>query len=188
MSAAFNKTMKKIYHLPDESIIDKIYVIRGFKVMIDRDLAELYGVETRILNQAVRRHKKRFPEDFMFQMTQKEFGDWKSHIEITKSDIMGLRKAPLVFSEQGVAMLSSVLNSDRAILVNIQIIRVFTRMRQLLEAHKEILKKLEVLEMKDLEHDEKISLVFEYLRQLEQTKEVEARFKERKRIGFRSDE
>ena len=120
ISAAFNKTMKKIYHLPDESIIDKIYVTRGFKVMIDRDLAELYGVETRILNQSVRRHSKRFPKDFMFQMTQKEFSDWKSHIEITKSDIMGLRKAPLVFTEHGVAMLSSVLNSDRAISVNIQ--------------------------------------------------------------------
>ena len=155
--------------------------------MIDRDLAELYGVETRVLNQSVRRHRKRFPEDFMFQMTEKEFTDWKSQIEISKSDKMGLRKAPLVFTEQGVAMLSSVLNSDRAISVNIQIIRAFSRMRQMLELHKEIIRKLEDLEMKDLEQDEKISIIFEYLRQLEQSREDEAQFKARKRIGFRND-
>ena len=179
--------MKKISSLSEESIINKIYVIRGLKVMIDRDLAELYGVETRVLNQSVRRHRKRFPEDFMFQMTEKEFTDWKSQIEISKSDKMGLRKAPLVFTEQGVAMLSSVLNSDRAISVNIQIIRAFSRMRQMLESHKEIIRKLEDLEMKDLEQDEKISIIFEYLRQLEQSREDEAQFKARKRIGFRND-
>jgi hypothetical protein len=179
--------MKKVSSLSEESIINKIYVIRGLKVMIDRDLAELYGVETRVLNQSVRRHRKRFPEDFMFQMTEKEFTDWKSQIEISKSDKMGLRKAPLVFTEQGVAMLSSVLNSDRAISVNIQIIRAFSRMRQMLESHKEIIRKLEDLEMKDLEQDEKISIIFEYLRQLEQSREDEAQFKARKRIGFRND-
>lgn len=179
--------MKKISSLSEESIINKIYVIRGLKVMIDRDLAELYGVETRVLNQSVRRHRKRFPEDFMFQMTEKELTDWKSQIEISKSDKMGLRKAPLVFTEQGVAMLSSVLNSDRAISVNIQIIRAFSRMRQMLESHKEIIRKLEDLEMKDLEQDEKISIIFEYLRQLEQSREDEAQFKARKRIGFRND-
>ena len=179
--------MKKVSSLSEESIINKIYVIRGLKVMIDRDLAELYGVEIRVLNQSVRRHRKRFPEDFMFQMTEKEFTDWKSQIEISKSDKMGLRKAPLVFTEQGVAMLSSVLNSDRAISVNIQIIRAFSRMRQMLESHKEIIRKLEDLEMKDLEQDEKISIIFEYLRQLEQSREDEAQFKARKRIGFRND-
>lgn len=179
--------MKKVSSLSEESIINKIYVIRGLKVMIDRDLAELYGVETRVLNQSVRRHRKRFPEDFMFQMTEKEFTDWKSQIEISKSDKMGLRKAPLVFTEQGVAMLSSVLSSDRAISVNIQIIRAFSRMRQMLESHKEIIRKLEDLEMKDLEQDEKISIIFEYLRQLEQSREDEAQFKARKRIGFRND-
>lgn len=100
---------------------------------------------------------------------------------------MGLRKAPLVFTEQGVAMLSSILNSDRAISVNIQIIRAFSRMRQMLESHKEIIRKLEDLEMKDLEQDEKISIIFEYLRQLEQSREDEAQYKARKRIGFRND-
>ena len=131
----------KIQILSDETIIDKIYIIRGIKVMMDRDLAELYGVETRILNQAVRRNLRRFPEDFMFQLTQKEFQIWKSQIVISKSDKIGLRKLPLAFTEQGVAMLSSILNSDRAIMVNIQIIRVFTRIRKMLESHKEILKK-----------------------------------------------
>ena len=108
--------------LPKESIISRIYIIRGKNVMIDRDLAELYGVETRVLNQAVRRNLKRFPEDFMFQMTANEFKDWKSQIVISNSEKMGLRKPPLVFTEHGVAMLSSVLNSERAIMVNIQII------------------------------------------------------------------
>ncbi|HNX89718.1 MAG TPA: hypothetical protein PKH58_11590 [Paludibacteraceae bacterium] len=98
---------------------------------------------------------------------------------------MGLRKPPFVFTEQGVAMLSSVLNSDSAILVNIQIMRVFTKMRALLDSHKEILRKLELIEKKDIEQDEKILLVFEYLKQLEQAKQEETIIKERKRIGFK---
>jgi hypothetical protein len=110
-------------------IISKIYFIRGVKVMLDRDLAKLYKVETRNLNQAVRRNEKRFPEDFMFQMSKEEMDNWKSQIVISNSEKMGLRKPPLVFTEQGVAMLSSVLNSDRAIGVNIQIISVFTKIR-----------------------------------------------------------
>ncbi len=159
--------------LPDEAIVSKIYVIRGKKVMVDRDIAELYDVETRILNQAVRRNEKRFPEDFMFQMSKEEMKDWKSQIVISNSEKMGLRKPPLAFTEQGVAMLSSVLNSDRAIMVNIQIIRVFTKMRKMLETHKEILQKLDQLEKKDIEQDEKIMLIFEYLKQLEKSKKEE---------------
>ncbi|MDD3685467.1 MAG: ORF6N domain-containing protein [Bacteroidales bacterium] len=123
----------------DENIINRIYLVRGKKVMIDRELAELYGVETRMLNQAVRRNTKRFPEDFMFQMTYEELEEWKSQIVISNKEKMGLRKPPLVFTEQGVAMLSSVLNSDTAIMVNIQIIRIFTKMREVLVTHKEIL-------------------------------------------------
>ena len=129
--------------IPEETVISKIYLIRGKKVMLDRDLAGLYNVETRILNQAVRRNKKRFPEDFMFQLSQDEIENWKSQIVISNREKMGLRKPPLAFTEQGVAMLSSVLNSDQAIMVNIQIIRVFTKMRKLLQTHKEILQKLE---------------------------------------------
>jgi len=177
--------MKKDSLLPDELIINKIILLRDQKVLIDRDLAELYGVETRILNQAVKRNIKRFPDDFMFQMTKEEFEIWKSQIVISNSDRMGLRKPPYVFTEQGVAMLSSVLNSDRAILVNIQIMRVFTKMRALLDSHKEILRKLDSIEKKDIEQDEKILLIFEYLKQLEQAKQEETIFKERKRIGFK---
>lgn len=170
--------------LPDEKIINKIYVIRGKKVMIDRDLAELYGVETRVLNQAVRRNTKRFPIDFMFQMSQEEFTNWKSQIVISNKEKMGLRKPPLVFTEQGVAMLSSVLNSDTAIMVNIQIIRVFTKIREMLETHNEILKKLDDMERKGIEQNDKIMLIFEYIKQFEQTKQQELEYKNRKRIGF----
>jgi len=172
--------------LPEEAIISKIYVIRGKKVMIDKDLAELYGVETRVLNQAVRRNKKRFPEDFMFQLTQEELENWKSQIVISNRIKMGLRKPPLAFTEQGVAMLSSVLNSDRAIMVNIHIIRVFTKMRELLQTHKEILQKIDEIERKDIEQDKKIMLIFEYLKQFEASKQQQLEQTNRKRIGFKT--
>jgi hypothetical protein len=118
--------------ISEEYILNKIYLIRGQKVMIDRDLAEMYGVETRVLNQAIRRNQKRFPSDFMFLMTSEELMNWKSQNVISKKEKMGLRKLPNVFTEQGVAMLSSILNSETAIEVNIQIIRIFTRIRQML--------------------------------------------------------
>jgi hypothetical protein len=132
--------------LPLERIESKIYLIRGKKIMFDRDLAELYGVETRILNRAVRRHLDRFPEDFMFQLNKNELGIWISQIGISNREKMGLRKAPLVFTEQGVAMLSSVLNSKRAIQVNIQIMRTFTKLREMLATNKELREKIEKLE------------------------------------------
>ncbi len=169
----------------DEIILNKIYMISGHKVMIDRDLAELYGVETRVLNQAVKRKIKRFPKDFMFQMDPEEFTNWKSQIVISNKEKMGLRKPPLVFTEQGVAMLSSVLNSDTAIMVNIQIIRVFTKMREMLEKHQEILKKLDELERRGTEQDDKIMLVFEYLKQFEEVKQQELDQKNRKQIGYK---
>lgn len=169
----------------EERIRSNIYVIRGKKVMIDRDLADLYGIETRTLNQAVRRNIKRFPEDFMFQMTAEELKDWKSQIVISNSEKMGLRRPPLVFTEQGVAMLSSVLNSDIAIMVNIQIIRVFTKMREILETNKEILEKLNELEKKGIERDEKIMLIFEYIKQFEEVKRRQLEQKERKLIGYK---
>ncbi len=175
--------------VPEEVIMSKIYFIRGQKVMLDRDLAELYDVETRVLNQAVKRNEKRFPEDFMFQLTPKELENWKSQIVTSNREKMGLRKPPLAFTEQGVAMLSSVLNSDRAIMVNIQVIRVFTKMRKLLQKHEEILQKLEQLQKKDIEQDQKILLIFEYLKQFEETKQQQIEQANRKRIGFKkSDE
>ena len=172
----------------EESIVEKIYKIRGTKVMVDRDLAVLYGVETRVLNQAVRRNIKRFPEDFMFQMTQQEMQNWISQFVISKDLKMSLRKPPLAFTEQGVAMLSSVLNSDRAILVNIEIIRVFTKMRSLLETHSQLLKKIEKLQQKDLEQDEKILIIFKYLRQLQVEKSETENPEPLKKIGFRRKE
>jgi len=178
-------TMIKHSLLSDELIINKIILLRDQKVLVDRDLADLYGVETRVLNQAVKRNIKRFPDDFMFQMTSEEMNIWKSQIVISNNDRMGLRKPPFVFTEQGVAMLSSVLNSDTAILVNVQIMRVFTKLRRLLDSHKEILLKLESIEKKDIEQDEKILIIFEYLKQLEQIKQDETLLKERKRIGFK---
>jgi cell shape-determining protein MreC len=177
--------MKELQILPDETIINKIYIIRDKKVMIDRDLAELYGVDTRVLNQTVKRNLKRFPDDFMFQLTDEEFRNLRS--QIVTSSWGGSRFRPMVFTEQGVAMLSSVLNSERAISVYIQVIRVFTRMRAMIESHKEILKKLEMLEKKDIELDEKVTLIFEYLKKLEQTKQEETDFKQRKRIGFKTN-
>ena len=168
--------------LTDELVVTKIYLIRGLKVMLDRDLAELYQVETRILNQAVRRNIDRFPEDFMFQLTEQELEDWKSQIVISNSEKMGLRKRPLAFTEQGVAMLSSVLNSETAIRVNIQIIRVFTRMRQMLSTQKDILLQLEKMEKKLTGHDEDIQLIFKYLKQL-----LNPPQQPRRRIGFKTN-
>lgn len=115
-----------------EVIQSKIYDIRGQKVMIDRDLAEMYGVETRVLNQAVKRNIDRFPLDFMFQLTDEETENWKSQIVMTNSVKMGIRRNPYVFTELGVAMLSSVLNSKTAIQINMSIMRAFVAVRQLL--------------------------------------------------------
>ncbi|MBN1340573.1 MAG: ORF6N domain-containing protein [Bacteroidales bacterium] len=182
--------------MPDEVLMNKIYQVRGLKVMIDSDLAELYGVETRVLKQAVRRNISRFPEDFMFELSKAE---WKE-LSLSQAENDPLRSQsviletgrgmhskykPFAFTEQGVAMLSSVLKSNPAIMVNIRIIRVFTKMRQLVETHKEILQKLEQLEKKDIEQDEKILLIFEYLKQLEEVKKEELKCKERKQIGFK---
>ncbi|MCF6185730.1 MAG: ORF6N domain-containing protein [Bacteroidales bacterium] len=170
--------------IPDEIIKDKIYFIRGQKVMIDRDLAELYGVETKQLKRAVRRNINRFPEDFMFQMSKEELENWRYQFGTSNSDKMGLRYPPFCFTEQGVAMLSSVLNSDLAIMVNIRIIRIFTKIRNMLSSHKEILLKLEQIERKNIEYDEKFNLIFEYLKQLEEKNQETEKQKNRKQIGF----
>ena len=157
------KTVKELM-IPDELVMTRIYLIRGQKVMLDKDLAELYGVETKVLNQAIKRNANRFPEDFMFQLTWTEFENLKS--QIVTSSWGGVRKLPNAFTEQGVAMLSSVLKSETAIRVNIQIIRVFTRMREMIMTHKDILVQLEKMEKKLTGHDEDLALVFKYLKQL----------------------
>ena len=161
------------------SIAAKIYVIRGLKVMIDRDLAALYEVETRVLKQAVKRNIIRFPEDFMFVLTRQEFEDWRSQSVISNSDKMGLRYAPMVFTEQGVAMLSSVLNSERAIQVNIQIMRTFSKLRHMLSDHTDLKRKIDAMEKK---YDEHFRIVFEALREMLMEEE-----KPKRNIGFKGD-
>ena len=169
--------------VPEEVIISKIYYIRGHKVMLDEDLAELYEVLTKHLKRQVRRNIDRFPDDFMFELTKEEFENLRS--QIGTSNWGGVRYMPMVFTEQGVAMLSSILNSARAIKVNIQIIRIFTRMREILLNYKDLLLKLEQLEKKVSSHDEDIQLVFAYLKKLLPTPEQV----DRRRIGLRrSDE
>jgi hypothetical protein len=150
--------------IPDEFLMNKIYLIRGQKVMLDMDLAELYQVETKRLNEQVKRNELRFPADFMFRLTKTEFENLKS--QFATSSWGGTRKLPLAFTEQGVAMLSGVLNSETAIRVNIRIIRVFTKMRELLLTHKDILLQLEKMENKLASHDQDITVIFDYLKQL----------------------
>lgn len=149
--------------ITQEVIEKKIYLIRGLNVMLDKDIAELYDVETRVLNQAVRRNIDRFPEDFMFQLTKEEMENWMSQIVISNSEKMGLRKQPLVFTEQGVAMLSSVLNSKRAVQVNIAIVRVFVNIRKIVASNKEMLCKLNQLESKVEKHDKDIKTIFDVI-------------------------
>lgn len=159
--------MAKAELVPVERIEKTILLIRGHKVMLDRDLAELYEVPTKRLNEQVRRNRKRFPEDFMFQLSKKELENWRSHFATSNSTSkMGLRRRPYAFTEQGVAMLSSVLNSDRAIDVNIAIMRTFVRLRQMLSTSKELARKLADLQRKLGEHDDKFAVVFDAIRQL----------------------
>jgi len=153
--------------IPVERIEKAILLLRGQKVMLDRDLAELYGVPTKRLNEQVRRNRTRFPEDFMFQLSREEFEDWRSQVATSNPAAkMGLRRRPYAFTEQGVAMLSSVLNSDRAIEVNIAIMRAFVKLREILATHKDLARKLDELERKLGQHDQKFQIVFEAIRQL----------------------
>ena len=173
--------MKKLPPVSDEKIIDKIYLIRGQKIMLDRDLALLYNVPTKALKQAVRRKRERFPIDFMFEMSPTEFLNWRSQIVTSNSRVrMGLRYPPFCFTEHGVAMLSSVLNTRQAIEMNIRIIRAFSRMRQLMLSHKDILIQLEQLERKVNKNDGDIQMIFEALKQL-----LNSPSRSRRKIGFK---
>ena len=165
------KNMEAI--VPIEIIERKIYFLRNQKVMLDRDLAELYGVETRVLNQAIRRNMERFPEDFMFSLTRKEISNLSQIVISSK-----IKHAPnvFVFTEQGVAMLSSVLNSKRAVQVNISIMRAFVKLREMIASHKDLAKKLDELERK---YDAQFRVVFDAIRQL-----ISEPQKPKKKIGF----
>ena len=156
--------MKNQSMVPQEKIASKIYLIRGKKVMLDRDLALLYRVETRTLNQAVKRNLERFPEDFMFRLTKEETKNWISQFVISNKKKKGLRQMPYAFTEQGVAMLSSVLNSRAAIFVNIEIIRTFVRLKETAPSpYKDLWFKIDEMEKK---YDKQFQVVFKALKLL----------------------
>jgi hypothetical protein len=168
--------------LSEELVSNKIYYIRNQKVMLDRDLALLYGMETKRLKEQVKRNLSRFPDDFMFELTKEEFENWRSQFATSNSEKMGLRYAPMAFSEHGVLMLSSVLNSDKAIQTNIQIMRIFSKVRQMLLDTTEM--KIDILQIqKKLENQSKnIELVFSYFDELNDKKETA---KPRTKIGYK---
>ncbi|MCK4663381.1 MAG: ORF6N domain-containing protein [Bacteroidales bacterium] len=167
--------MNKLIPLKEENIASRIYFIKGEKVMMDVDIAMLYGVETRVLNQAVKRNIDRFPEDFMFQLTKEEFENLKSQFVI--SSWGGRRKLPLAFTEQGIAMLSGILKSKRAVKVNIVIMRTFVKIRSLMLINKELAQKIEALESK---YDKQFKIVFEAIKQL-----IIVKPKEKQAIGYK---
>jgi len=168
----------------DETILNKILIIRDQRVMIDSDMAELYGVSTKRLNEAVKRNTLRFPVDFMFQLTKPE----KEEL-VANCDHLGKLKfsphLPYVFTEHGAVMLASVLNSERAIHVNIQIVRIFNKMREVLLSHKDLLLEIQKINSKLNNHEDKILLVFEYLKQFEQNKIQELKKQNHTKIGFK---
>ncbi len=166
-----------VKQIAEETIIEKIYLVRGIKVMLDKDLAEMYGVEVKVLNQSVKRNITRFPQDFMFQLSIEEWKNLKS--QFVTSSYGGIRKLPYAFTEQGVAMLSSVLRSERAIQVNIQIIRVYTRMKQILFDNKDLWLKIEQIEQALIKKDEEVKAIFNILKELLMQEQ-----KPRNEIGF----
>ncbi len=164
--------------VPTESIVNKIVFFRGEKVLLDHDLAELYGVETKVLKQAVRRNIKRFPDDFMFELTKEENQSLRSQ-NVTLKRGQHSKYLPFAFTEQGVAMLSSVLNSERAIDVNIAIMRAFVQLRRMIASHDELASKLAELERHLKDHDDQIQAIFEAIQQLVASPETKKR-----KIGF----
>jgi hypothetical protein len=168
--------------VPMEVVRSRIYLIRGQKVLLDSDLAELYGVETKRLNEQVRRNISRFPADFMFQLSDEEAAGLRSQIATSSSSHGGRRYLPYAFTEQGIAMLSSVLNTERAVQVNIAIMRAFVQMRELALSNRELARKLDELERKHAEHDQQFKVVFDAIRQLMMPVEKQGR-----KIGFGQD-
>tara|TARA_R110002072_G_scaffold104180_1_gene228545 strand:- start:3 stop:527 length:525 start_codon:yes stop_codon:yes gene_type:complete len=172
--------MSKKITIPDEVIINKIYVIRGQKVMLDRDLAELYDVETRRLKEQVRRNINRFPEEFMFELTKEELEEWRTEYASSNRDVMGIRIAPFVFTEHGILMLSSVLSSEKAVQMNIQIIKTFVQLRKLANNYEEIMAKIQQIESQT---NEQFSEIYQVLQNLISKPEE----KPRKEIGYKAD-
>jgi hypothetical protein len=171
--------------IAEEVIISKIYNLRGKRVMLSQDLAELYEVETRLLNQQVKRNVSRFPERYMFQLTKDEYDRLRSQ-NVTLKRGQHVKYLPYAFTEHGILMLSSVLNSERAEKVNMLIIDTFVKLRELMFMHKDVVHQLEQVQNKLTEHDNQIMVIFEYLKQLEAAKQKKLEQKNRKRIGFRT--
>lgn len=181
---------KALVKIPDEMVAKRIFLIRGEKVMLDSDLAALYGVETKALKQQVKRNIENFPEDFMFELTADEFNHLRSQIVTSRHG--GARYMPMAFTEHGVLMLSSILKSQRARAVNIQIMRLFVKMREHLLTHNDVLLQLEKLRNTSKEHAGKIAVIFKYLKQMEQRQEETELLEEIQRgkaknpIGFKA--
>lgn len=173
--------------IAEEVIISKIYTIRGRQVILAQDLAELYEVETRVLNQQVKRNIGKFPERYMFQLTKDEYNRLRSQI-VTLKKGQHVKYLPYVFTEHGILMLSSVLNSERADKVNMLIIDTFVKLRELMFMHKDVVHQLEQVQNKLAEHDGQIMVIFEYLKQLEKAKQEDLELKTRKKIGFKRSE
>ena len=172
--------MNKKITIPDEVIINKIYVIRGQKVMLDRDLAELYDVQTRRLKEQVRRNISRFPEEFMFELTKEELEEWRAEYASSNRDVMGIRIAPFVFTEHGILMLSSILSSEKAIQMNIQIIKTFVQLRRIANNYEGLMDKIQQMES---QNNEQFSEIYEVLQRLLSKPEE----KPRTQIGYKAD-
>lgn len=156
-----------VEELSDNEILGKIYLIRGYKFMLDRDLALLFGVETKRLKEQVKRNLKRFPSHYMFELTKKELEDWRSQNATSNQEIMGMRYLPYAFTEHGILMLSSVLKSDLAIKMSIRIIDLFVAMRSLLLEHRDVLLKLNQVDKHLADHDDSIEMIINYLKQFQ---------------------
>lgn len=170
--------------LPEATIISKIFLIRGKKIILDRDLANFYGIETRRLKEQVRRNSERFPDDFMIEFTKEELENFRKQFGNSNKEIMGLRIPPFAFTEHGILMLASVLNTERAIQVNIQLVRIFNKMREMLQSNKELIVELEQLRDKINDHDNKFILIFDYLKQFDKNRKQQLNQTSRKRIGY----
>jgi len=172
--------MSKKITIPDEVIINKIYVIRGQKVMLDRDLAELYDVQTRRLKEQVRRNISRFPEEFMFELTKEELEEWRTEYASANRDVMGIRIAPFVFTEHGILMLSSILSSEKAVQMNIQIIKTFVQLRRIANNYEGLMDKIQQMESQT---NEQFSEIYEVLQRLLSKPEE----KPRTQIGYKKE-
>ena len=180
--------MSKEIAIPQEVILSKIHEIRGQKVILDKDLAELYEVETKVLKQAVKRNLDIFPKHFMFELTKGEHESLRSQFVTSKKGRGGTRYLPMVFTEHGILQVAHVLRSKRARYMSIRITEIFIKMRELLQTHQELFLQMEEIRKKVSGQEEQITLIFEYLKQIEQAKQEELEHKNRERIGFRQQE